>query len=374
MSVELTATIKAVDEASSKIKQVGDNTKKAMEKVEASAEKADFSMKNFAVSISGVMTAGFSLYNAYDRIDDAQLAVKKSQDALTSAQISAKSAQDSYNTAVEKYGVDSEQARDALEKLELAQSRVATSQEMLEEKQSRVNEAMVQMAIQVVPTMITGLTSLKGMIGSLSGAFGTLRLSASAAWTAMAGPLAVLGISIPIMAGAYQETADLKKELDALGLTIEDVNRMTYEYAAAGMNLIEANIRAKAEIHAMFETLQQQATIMDGVAASIEEDANRIVDSFERMNDVIVGHSIWPEMWKDIERVTKKGIEANVSLMDRGLGRTERGFVTSPIIHKTNIVINTGPISSNMDIEKIAKAFDRRLRANIKAQHYLVRG
>ncbi|MCP8316513.1 MAG: hypothetical protein H3Z51_06600, partial [archaeon] len=77
MSIELVATLKAVDEASKVMKDVGENTEKAMKKVEDSSKKADFSMKKFAVSISGVMTAGFALYNAYDRIQDAQLAVTK---------------------------------------------------------------------------------------------------------------------------------------------------------------------------------------------------------------------------------------------------------------------------------------------------------
>ncbi|MCP8320940.1 MAG: hypothetical protein H3Z52_08375 [archaeon] len=258
--IELTATLKAVDEASKTMEKVGNSTKKAMDKVKDSSEKAEFSMKKFTTSISGVMTAGYSLYNVYDRVQDAQLAVSKAQNSLTSAQISAKQAQEAYNNAVEKYGVNSEEAKDALEKLELAQERVATAQESLKDKQDRVNEAMVYGAIQIIPTAITAMVNLKGVVYGLTTAMTGLKVASAAAFGVIGAGIAIVAGSAVLTYEAMKETAAWKEKLEALGMTQEQVDARAQELTATYGNLLKAYTAARQEVEDAYQAfLEQQA-------------------------------------------------------------------------------------------------------------------
>lgn len=372
-SIELVAKLKAVDEASDKIAEIGEKTKKAMDDTEKSVKKADFSFKQFTTSISGVMTAGFNLYNLYDRIDDAQRNVEKAQYALNEAEDQARQKQEAYNKAIEKFGANSPEAVQALDDLRDAQEKVRLKSEELKDKQDRVSESMVQMAIQIVPTAITAITNLKGTVAGLTGAFDAAKVSVvgfagAAGLGALSLGLAGVGAAVGVLYIGWTEDWDgirtktentineIKKYLDDLGnylnSFIPNLDGFTNSFTSA------------------FDGI---GSCFSDLVNDINSKLDDIIEAFQNAYDEIVGGSIWPNMWKDIKKVTKKGIEANINLIGKGIGGIERGFERGPSVTNIHMTVNTGPISSSMDQERMYKEISRRLRNEIKNQHYMVR-
>jgi hypothetical protein len=195
MSQQINITLKAYDEASRTVAEASNNIKNEMAKVEEANKRVIASQKETATStrdlitgFSGAATAGFSLYNAYDRVADMQinvdranLQVKTSANSVEDAQrrVSSTSetltkAQKATYEATLTYGSGSRQATEALQReeaatvnseaakadLELAQERLTVAQDRAEQVQDNMNEAMIQSALQVIPTTITMVDSL----------------------------------------------------------------------------------------------------------------------------------------------------------------------------------------------------------------------
>ena len=195
MSQQINITLKAYDEASRTVAEASNNIKNEMAKVEEANKRVIASQKETATStrdlitgFSGAATAGFSLYNAYDRVADMQinvdranLQVKTSTNSVEDAQrrVSSTSetltkAQKATYEATVTFGSGSRQATEALQReeaatvnneaakadLELAQERLTVAQDRAQQVQDNMNEAMVQSALQVIPTTITMVDSL----------------------------------------------------------------------------------------------------------------------------------------------------------------------------------------------------------------------
>ena len=195
MSQQINITLKAYDEASRTVAEASNNIKNEMAKVEEANKRVIASQKETATStrdlitgFSGAATAGFSLYNAYDRVADMQinvdranLQVKTSTNSVEDAQrrVSSTSetltkAQKATYEATVTFGSGSRQATEALQReeaatvnneaakadLELAQERLTVAQDRAQQVQDNMNEAMIQSALQVIPTTITMVDSL----------------------------------------------------------------------------------------------------------------------------------------------------------------------------------------------------------------------
>jgi hypothetical protein len=345
MSIELTAKIKAIDEASEKIKKIGDEAEKSMNRVKDSAEKAEFSMKKFATSISGLMTSCFSLYNAYDRIQDAQLAVTKAQNTLAQAQISAKNAQEAYNLAVEKYGADSEQARDALEKLQLAQDRVSAAQESLKDKQDRVNEAIVQMAIQSIPAAITAFTNLKGVVDELSNAFDAAKVSVAsfdASLTTILGAIGIISASAAYAAKSFQEDMDNMERIS------QDASKgMISDWDQFMMRLQMIHPLLDNIVSDMKSAFDWLSNIISNAISGSMKNLDSIKEGFKDTSDEIVGGSIWPDMWEEITETTKEGLSNNIDEIDRAM-REIRRRLSRPFYVEVILTVNAQSIRSQV--------------------------
>jgi hypothetical protein len=195
MSQEISVTLKAYDEASrtvaeasSKIKSDMAQVEQANKRVVESQKQTMTSTRDLVTGFSGVATSAFSLYNAYDRVADMQLnvdranlQVKQSNNSMEDAQrrvtstseILEKAQKATYEATI-KYGAGSKQSAEALAKeetatrnneaakadLELAQERLTVAQDRAEQVQDNMNEAMIQSALQVIPTTITMVDSL----------------------------------------------------------------------------------------------------------------------------------------------------------------------------------------------------------------------
>jgi len=160
----------------------------------ASAASSTASMKGLAVGISGTMTAGFALYQAFDNIEKKQYALEKATLAGQRADEAARKAKEDYDAAVTKYGTDSSQAETALTKLNIATEAANLADEKVAISQSNVNDQMTKAGLTLIPAVITGVDSMsrvwKGLkdlnIGEhLSGVGGALK----GLGTGQAGPI-----------------------------------------------------------------------------------------------------------------------------------------------------------------------------------------
>lgn len=357
MSVELIAKIKAIDEASEKIKQIGEKTEKAMKQVKDNVEKADFSFKNFTKSVSGLMTSCFNLYNAYDRIEDAQLAVQKAQNALTQAQINAKNAQEAYNKAVEKYGIDSEQAKDALEKLQLAQEKVSIAQEMLEDKQSKVNEAMVQLAIQTIPTTITAVTSLKGVVSELTNAFDGAKLSVLGFEASLSTLVGTLGSIAGLGLVAYDTFNTLNDSSKEVNRRIDEASAKWGAFGLAMKGVADAATDADSWLIKLSISLSQLSKSFSDIISDIGKKLGLVQDSFKETYDEVVGGSTWIDMWDEISETTKKGLRNNINEIDGAMRDIQRRL-SKPFYMEVMLTVNAASIKAQVQaiINEILKS------------------
>jgi hypothetical protein len=167
MSNQIDVRIKAIDEASKTIAEASKKIKKEMEGVEAtnkrvvaSQKEAVKSSKDLVTGFSEVTTSAFSLYTAFGSVGDAQLGIDRANLQVKTSHNSVENAQKSLNSAIEKYGVGSDEAKKAAASLEVAQDRYTLAVSTAEDAQDSMNETMVSVALQVIPTSITMVDNL----------------------------------------------------------------------------------------------------------------------------------------------------------------------------------------------------------------------
>jgi hypothetical protein len=240
MSEKITIEAEAVDNASKEIAKIGDNVEKSMAKVEQRNQSVVRSMKDVTVGVSGVATSAFSLYNAYDRVADMQLQVDRSnlmvkqsansaedaQRRQANAGIALENAQEAAAQALEKSGSNSKEYADAMAKVDKAASdynasisdaklsteRYGLAVERAKQTQDNFNEAIVQSALQIVPTVITMVDSVMKVVKvfeTMKTAADAAKVAAIAANTAGAaggaaggvGALGTAAMAVPVVGG-----------------------------------------------------------------------------------------------------------------------------------------------------------------------------
>jgi len=129
--------------------QVGDTTK-----------QSDASMRSFTTGISGVATASFSLYGAYDRVNESEISLDRSNLMVKSSTKSVEDAQRAVSDAIAKHGISSQEAKSAEDALSIAQDRLTLANERAQQAQENVNKSIMSAALQIIPTSITMVDSL----------------------------------------------------------------------------------------------------------------------------------------------------------------------------------------------------------------------
>jgi hypothetical protein len=137
-------------------------------------KKVEVSTKDYLLAVNNVATGMMSLYDAYDRVKDYTIRLDKANLQLSSSTNSLNDAQTRYTAAVEKYGPASDQAVAALDDLKVAQERVAVATERVDLMQENYAETMARSAMQVIPSLITTMTSLNKVMESSGGITGVL--------------------------------------------------------------------------------------------------------------------------------------------------------------------------------------------------------
>lgn len=146
--------------------------------------------------IAALATSATFLAFALDAVSKAQLRVDKASQQLKDRQDAVVKLQEKYNAAVAKFGVDSPQAIAALDNLKDAQNKVKLATTNLELKQKDLNESYIALGTSVASTVISGLSGVMGLIGTIkdvfpgaSGAVDTLKT----AFSGLGGGTGVLG-------------------------------------------------------------------------------------------------------------------------------------------------------------------------------------
>ena len=163
-------TIEAIDQASATAKAVGDNITTSTEKVNKANKDAEVTSTKLMTAFNNIATAGFSLYQSYDRIQNSQLALDKANITVKTTTEALERAQTAYNAAVAKYGINSNEAKQASDALTIAQDKYSLALDRAEQAQQNVGQTMVSSVLGVIPTAITMITGLKTVTDAARGA------------------------------------------------------------------------------------------------------------------------------------------------------------------------------------------------------------
>jgi hypothetical protein len=136
------------------------NVSSLQKEVGMSTQAADVSMRSFTTGISGVATASFSLYGAYDRINESEISLDRSNLMVKTSTKSVEDAQRALSTAIVEHGISSQEATTASDSLSIAQDRLSLANERAQQAQENVNKSIMSAALQIIPTSITMVDSL----------------------------------------------------------------------------------------------------------------------------------------------------------------------------------------------------------------------
>jgi phage-related protein len=222
---ELQIRLKAIDEASDVVSEASRNIEASLSEVERANKavqeaqnRTNASVRDLVTGFSGLATSAFSLYQGIDRVEKSQYALERANYLAQTALKAVEDAQSRYNQAVEKYGADSEEAQKAARVLELAQERYRLAVEKAEMAQGNLSQTMAQVALSVVPTLITGIDSGIKAFQSLHAA--TEAISGALNFLA-ANPIVLVIAGIAALASGlvylYQTNEDFRNAINALG-------------------------------------------------------------------------------------------------------------------------------------------------------------
>ena len=137
--------------------QVGETTK-----------QNEVSMRSFTTGISGVATASFSLYGAYDRVNESEISLDRSNLMVKSSTKAVEDAHRAVSDAIAKHGINSQEAKSAEDALSIAEDRLTLANERSQQAQENVNKSIMSAALQIIPTSITMVDSLSQGLEELS--------------------------------------------------------------------------------------------------------------------------------------------------------------------------------------------------------------
>jgi phage-related protein len=399
---ELTATVKAVDEASAVFEEVQASAKesmgqveKATQGVEAANEQMTTNLRGVVTGFSGVATSAFALYNAYDRVQDMTVSVDRAQLTLHTTLNSLQNAQEKYNEAVEKYGADSEQAADAAETLELAQERYEVAVERADMLQGNLNETMVSSALMVVPSLINMVDSLDKirqshtvtMIAEKLGLEGlsasevlhavVAKASAAAQWVLNAAMNAnpiflvvtAIGALVAIFAVAYATCEPFRNAVDQIGATLTDVFKPAIDAVSGALSWLWSNVvqpfidglrwlaDSLASVAGWFISIGSNATTSSGM---IDSYTQSMIDLYDT-----VGQPPSTGLIESFEFLDKamKGIEAPELSISPSVDETMKGIPLRTVTPARSVTLNMN--SPLVNIEGSADRETARLAASL---------
>jgi len=183
--ITIQAQLEGLEKVTAGFEKMGESAERMGNRVEETTKRMEINYRGLITSFSGAAAAGFALYNMYDRITEIQVSVDRANVALKASLNAVEDAQRRHNIQVRKYGADSAEAAAAAADLLIAQERAEVAASRAQMAQENFNEAIVRMAIGIIPTAIT-------MVDSISKALTILKTTTILATTAEWGHIIAL--------------------------------------------------------------------------------------------------------------------------------------------------------------------------------------
>jgi len=225
MSTHLEIDLRAIDNASSTISKVGSNA------------------KSLVLGFNNVASSALNLYGMIDRVRDSQVALDRANLTVKKSAESVRDAQNNLNKVLEKYGEGSEQAIDAQKRLELAQESYKVATERADMAADNQRKTMMQMAVSVIPTLITGITGVISIIQN----WGAVTQGLSGAMTFLsANPiiLVIAGIAA-LIAGiiyAYNNCKPFRDLINTIGAYLQGAFLAAWNAVSAAVSWFNTNV------------------------------------------------------------------------------------------------------------------------------------
>ncbi|GIU71571.1 MAG: hypothetical protein KatS3mg003_1050 [Candidatus Nitrosocaldaceae archaeon] len=167
------------------------------------------SLKSNALGLTTVASSALSLYNAYDNLGSQEIAVQKVADALEAKKVALARAQEKVNKLVQEGKTNTAEYQIALEDLRVKEQQVKTAEDDLADKMDDLSRAKLQFALSVIPTVVSSIGTLNGVLGStgLTGALSKIpsmlnavKIASISAFITNPVGLALIGISALVTA------------------------------------------------------------------------------------------------------------------------------------------------------------------------------
>jgi len=296
-SPEVKIILSLIDQTKEGLAQAGLNVKNYGQTVEEESKKIQVSWKDVATSVSGVITAGFSLYQMWDAVETRHVAVLRSTNMLEHAQRRQNNALEKLNETIAEHGAGSEEAAKAQEAYEAACKDVQVAQERLNLVQQNYNESLMRLVF-VLPSVIT-------LVDKAKASYAELKTVVDASQISVAGLGSVLGVLATTLAACYAtsalfapkmrefaETLDISTEAAAearrevlgidlsvkeLGVTVDESGKGLTDYASKCDYVNEAFSQA-SQIHYSFA---KALGISDEELASLCEQLGMTAEELE---------------------------------------------------------------------------------------------
>lgn len=336
--------LKAFDEASEVIRNVGENTAKALGNVENSGaavtretERVKVSVKDTALSFNNMAAAGMALYMSVDRVQEANLRLDRANLMVQRSNEGVERAQTAYNLALSRFGVNSTEAKDAADKLTLAEEAHRIAIERADQAQNNVNQTMMQAALSVVPSLITMVKSAHDAFKGFEGATSLL----TRAFDVMTGPvgLAIIGITaaatvvyamIQNFMNASAQAERFRREHEEIVATLEKTDMILETTVTSVQDLTvkyEGLTSACGELQEQLETQEKNLADLDSKTSGLKSNLFGLVIENSKFGDILEENTEAVE-----EHIV--AIKEEIAAAERATEQTKRQLEVSDIYFK----------------------------------------
>ncbi|MFA5313226.1 MAG: hypothetical protein WC375_07940, partial [Methanomassiliicoccales archaeon] len=167
-SAQMRSAGESCSSAGTEAENAGTKMETAGSKAEGASTKFTASAANIATGFSGLTLAGYSLYDSFDSVEKKQLSLDRANNTLAKSEANVEEKQVALNKAINTYGVNSEEAALAADELTQAQNDCSLAAETAKQKQNDVNDAQTKAYLMVLPSLITGIKSVKDLYDGLT--------------------------------------------------------------------------------------------------------------------------------------------------------------------------------------------------------------
>jgi len=373
--------------------------------VQRESEQLKVSVKQVAVSFSGVVTSGMALYGSFERIQHSQYEVAMASKDIHRAEVTLMMLRNNLTDATQRYGTGSREVAEIMERISVTEETLAVKEQRLQMAQQEVAKSYLYMAATIVPNLITGLESTMRLYESLKGVKAAVAVAtyaeASAEVTktgatstatvvqwlynkalavthALSGPIgwAILGVAGAVTAAtviwmsaqsqqeAYNKTLDTTIDLEAELSRMTPLERLQREYVIV-KKYYEASLAEKEEAVRHRETIEKTETVATNyVGEGFETSAAQLRDYGRLVEDLheSVGEAPSYGLVKSFEDATEIAQEFGRVL------RTVEGTRLSTVISHEEVVKEVSEVEKNYEMSLAERKETETLTKRVKVE------